>query len=222
VRLGANQDDQRRGQQRLAGACDGVFDIDPFQPLRPVQAADHAVVADLDVRAAGDAVDQVARHAVSQVGAADDKGDGMPLAGEPDRRLAGRVATADDCHGVTAVDRVVNPSGGVEHTEPAEPAEPGGVDSAVGDPGSNDHAASGETIAGVQVDHPGGAVARQPGRGRGQDDRGAEPQHLDVGLLGELLPADPDREAQIVFDPGGGTDLTADGHGIHQRGGQAF
>jgi hypothetical protein len=100
VRLGANQDDKGRSRQALARFGGDVFDFDPFQPVRAVQFAHHGVIADLDVRPASDAGDQIVRHAFSEVGTADNNGGAMSEVGEPDRCLAGRIAAVDDHHRV--------------------------------------------------------------------------------------------------------------------------
>src|SRR5262245_50208687 len=139
VRLGADQDEEGAGRASFARPAGEVFDLDPLQLLRAVQTAYDILVADLDVVPAEDAVDEIARHAVGEVGAADDDGDVMPVPGEPDRRLAGRVASADDDRRTAGAKLILGTQRRVEHAEASEAVQPGGVDPPVADPVGNDH-----------------------------------------------------------------------------------
>jgi hypothetical protein len=149
-----------------------------------------------------------------------------PAAGEEERGLAGGIAAANYHHRCARRHVVPQRLRGVEDAKPAEPVEPARLDSAIADPSSDDHAVRRDNVAAVEVDKVGrlvaGAVSRQPDRGHGQDDRRPEAKSLEERSLRELVAADPDRETQVVLDPGCNSDLAADREAFHQGCGQPF
>ena len=99
-RLGirADQDEEAAGREpgRLPGL--GALDVDRLERGVAVRGHDLRAPQHLDVRPRRDLVDEVARHALLEPLAAADDRDAPGVVREEHRRLAGRVARADDVH----------------------------------------------------------------------------------------------------------------------------
>src|SRR5215831_13558722 len=220
VRLGADENQKRRGGQGGPGRGDQVLHDHLLEPASAVKLPDRAVVADLDAGLPGDAVEQVLRHARGQVLTPHDDGDRATPAGQPGRRLTGRVAATDDHNRIPRVDLVVSYQRGVEHPGALELLQASRLELSVGDAGGDDQAPGGQFLASVQPDYVLVLSSRKPGCGGGHQQPGPEPQHLDEGPFGELLAANAHREAQVILDPGGGADLAPNPQPIDRGGGQ--
>ena len=82
-------------RHRLLPAID---DVDGLEVRLAVRRLHLAVQADGDVGLAGDLLDQIARHALLERVAAHQQRHLARVVGEVQRRLAGRVAGADEVH----------------------------------------------------------------------------------------------------------------------------
>ena len=131
-----------------------------------MQGADFAAVADGDAVAV-ELLDQVVRHRLAEVGAAVQEGDQRAAAGEPDRRLRGRVAAADHAHPLAAAELRLGRAGGVEDADPLVVVEVVDRQAAVFGAGREQHR-RGRGSRCLPRAGPGGARrrARAPGRGR--------------------------------------------------------
>ena len=106
---------RKRKRERQLGA---VGERDGLElAVVAVQVGDFAAVADRDAVAV-ELLDQVVRHRLAEVGAAVQEGDQGAAAGQPDRRLGGRVAAADDADPLAAAELRLGRAGGVEDADP--------------------------------------------------------------------------------------------------------
>src|SRR5271155_1377005 len=74
----------------------GSIEMHGSKGVVPLQSDDGRACAKRDVGVGLDSFDQIARHVLAEISAADDKRDRAPTLAQKDRRLAGRVATPDD------------------------------------------------------------------------------------------------------------------------------
>src|SRR4029079_18016693 len=111
-----------------------------------VQLADLRAQADRDPWLALDLMDQVARHALSQVAAAQQHADAADAAGEEDRGLAGRGRSADDDDRALLAHLGLDLGGGVVHAGAFELVQPRDREPAVARAGREDHRARPQAI----------------------------------------------------------------------------
>ncbi len=138
-----------------------------------------------------------------------EKGDEGAAAGEPDGRLAGGVAAADDPDPLTAADLGLRRPGRVEDADPLVALEVLDREFAVFGAGGDDHRAGGDLVALLEANRVvpvAGLQLPSPVRGRGA---GVELARLGDGAAGQLAAGDPGREAEVVLDPPRGPRLAA-------------
>ena len=126
--------------------------------------------------------------------------DPLGVAREVERRLAGGVGGADDVH-VLALDLGgLARAGAVVDAASGELVEPVGVEPAVGDAGGDDHGAR------LDLAPPSSSTARtgprdsKPTTSRASTISAPNRRDLGDGALGEVGPAEPLREAEVVLD----------------------
>jgi len=137
-------------------------------------------------------------HAGAERGIADQHGDRGGVPGEVQRRLAGRVTGLDD--DVLPADRPrLRSAGAIERPGADERLEPRHPEAVPGHSGRDDHGPSGVGAVGG-AHHPGVAGGAESGRGLGEDELRAEQPRLLDRPPGQLFPADPMLEAEIVAD----------------------
>ena len=182
-----------------------------------MQGADFAAVADGDAVAV-ELLDQVLGHRLAEVGAAVQEGDEGAAAGQPDRRLRGRVAAADDADPLAAAELPLGRAGGVEDADPLVVVEVVDRQAPVFGAGREQHRAGDDLVAFLEPDQV-ALLARLERLGAvGRRRAGAELARLGDRAAGQLAAADPGREAEVVLDPPRGAGLAAE-HGAldHQR-----
>ena len=182
-----------------------------------MQLGDFAAVADGDAVAV-ELLDQVVGHRLGEVGAAVQEGDEGAAAGQPDRRLGGRVAAADDADPLGAAELRLGRPGGVEDAEALVLVEVLDRQAPVFGPGREQHRLRRDLDVAVEPDPVAvlaGLERERPVGGRGA---GAELARLGDRAAGQFGAADPGREAEVVLDPPRGPGLAAE-HGAldHQR-----
>ena len=160
-----------------------------------------------DVRLAGDLVDQVVRHALGQRVAAHHQRHPARMVGEVQRRLAGRVAGADE-EDVLAVGRArLAARGAVEDALADEPVEAFDRHPPPRHAGGEDQALRPHALVAVEEDLA--ALRVDPGDGARHQDLGAEAARLLQRAAGQLVARDAVRKAEVVLDPRRGAGLAA-------------
>ena len=126
---------------------------------------DHlGVLADRRSVVALDLVHQVARHRLAEVVAADQEPAARRVPGEEHRRLAGRVAAADDHDRIAGAELGLGLGGRVVDAAHLELVQPRHVEAPVLRTGRDHDGPPGGHLAGRELDLVVGAVARQPHR----------------------------------------------------------
>src|SRR6185436_13386586 len=179
--------------------------------------ADRGAPVDHDVLDVLDAIDQVARHARSEVVPPDDDVNRARIAREVDDRLPRRIAGTDDGHVVAATEPGFHFGGGVVDTRPFVVTKPGQVEPPVGDAGCNQDAASAELRAVRQRQHANALVDPETDDGSRDVDAGAKALRLQQRVACQLHTGDPSRKAQIVFDPRARACLAAGGEAFEHE-----
>ena len=146
-------------------------------------------------------VDQVFRHRFAQVSAAMKQGNDGTTTGQPDRRLGGGVAAADDADARCAAPLRLRWSGGVEDARALGFFEVGYREAAVLGPGGQQDGTCGHAVI-VLESHYMAAIPRfQCERPVGRGRPGRELARLGDRARGELGAADTGRESEVVLDP---------------------
>ncbi len=191
-------------------------------PARPSSAVTVVCGQDFDVRPRGDALDQIARHARIDAGAANDQPDPGDLAGQIHRRLARGIARADQRHVLARAQPSLQRRGPVVDAGALEGRETLDIETAItGAAGDND-CAGGDALLVGQGEQEASAVrvdlvlqARGFVRNFHFD---AELLRLRVGAGHQRHAGDAGRKAQIVLDAGRRTGLPAKRATVqHQR-----
>ncbi len=171
------------------------------RPGAPLHLADRGVAPDLDVRRAGDLIDQVGRHGTAEVGPADDHRDLLRVAREEHGPLARRVGAADDEHILAPVERGLGQRGAVVDAGSRQRLRARHLEPPDGDARGRDERHAGELgpvgerhdlVVGVDAD------ARDL---LGNEDLCAEPLRLRRRPPREIGAAQPLRKAEVVLDP---------------------
>src|SRR4051794_6900397 len=210
---GAEEEEEERvGEAGTVGEGDG-FEL----AVAAVQLGDFAAVADVDAVAL-QLLDQVVGHRLGEVGTAVQEGDEGAAAGQPDRRLTGWVAAADDADALAAADLRLRRPGGVEDAEALVALEVGDREFAVFGPGGEDDSAGRNLVPLLEPDQVMPVAGLQRLRPIGRGGASAELARLGDGAARQLAAGDPRREAEVVLDPPRGPRLAAE-HGAldHQR-----
>jgi hypothetical protein len=174
---------------------------EPGELIHAVKLAHLCVGHERDSRIVGYPFDEVARHRCRKRAATDEQHHASCVAGEKERRLAGRVTAADDGDRLLPARFRLNLRRGEIDTEPAQLVEPTDVEAAVPRAGCNHHR------AGCDVDAFGATDADEPfldTQAKGverRDDRHAELACLDESAGRELSARDARRKTRIVLDP---------------------
>ncbi|BCB92006.1 hypothetical protein Psuf_093190 [Phytohabitans suffuscus] len=197
------------GDDRREGAVAGQF-------------ADRAAGVDLDAGVCPDAVGQVGRHPGAEVGAADDEVHRGAAGGEGEGGLPGRVGAADDRDGLVLVAADVELGRRVPHAAGLLEGRPlWNFEAPVVRAGGGDHRAAADPRAVLQQDGRVPLVGEvQAGHRAGGVDPYAELERLDHRQAGQVLAADPLREAEVVFDAGALRGLAAEAGAVQQHGGE--
>ena len=212
ARLRADEDEERARQQQPPLLRVGVLDDDTFERVVPLQLPDLGVQQHLDVWRPLDPVDEVARHALAEILAADDEPDLRRVACEKDRALPGRVAATDDHGGAVRAEGRLNRSRGVMDAAALEVLEARHVELPVARARREQDRAGLDALAVAEVNGVVEALLeRDRDRLAGEDDRRAELPRLDRRPLRELPAGEARGEAQVVLDPGRRCRLPAGG-----------
>ena len=136
-----------------------------------------------------DGVDQVARHALGQVVAAVEERHLLGVAGEVDRRLAGRVRAADDDHVLVAARHALAARAAVVDAAAGQLLDPRRVQPAVVDAGRDDHRRGAQLVAAGQPDDLGRAALVDLGHLLDGQQLGAEALRLGGRAAGQVAAA---------------------------------
>ena len=162
--------------------------------------------------------DQVARHRLAEVRPPVQERDQGAAAGEPDRRLRGRVAAADDPDALGAAEPRLGRAGGVEDADPLVVGQSLDRQAAVFGAGREQHRPRRDFVALLEVDDLAVAVGLEPFRPVGRRRPRPELARLRDRAAGQLVAADPGREPEVVLDPPRGSRLAAEHRPLdHQR-----
>ena len=221
-RLGvrADQDEEAAGREpgRLPGL--GAPDVDRLERRVAVCGHDLGPPQHLHVRARGDLVDEVARHALLEPLAAADDRDAPGVVREEHRRLPGGVARSDDVHVEAVRARRLAAHGAVGDSLPGQPVEALHLELPPRDAARQDDCPGPQDVAVVEVHLAGGGV--DPRDRACHEDLRAEPAGLLQRPAGELLARYPRREAEVVLDPGRRAGLAAGRLALDHDGSQAL
>ena len=214
--LAADQHEQRRRRDLLGPAVPPVVQGEGFEAVGSVAVGDLGLQAHREVGGGPDLADQVVGHRPRQVVPAHQQRHmaGMPRQGQ--RGLAGRVP-ASHHEDVPARHRLqFAPGGAVEDAGADQRLERGYAETAPGDAGGDDDRLGGYLLAAGEVHHVLLAPAFQAGDALREHHVRAEHPGLLAGPAGELISADPVREARVVPDHRAASRLAA-GHGLLQH-----
>ena len=161
---------------------------------------------DLAAAAYGDAgpvevVDEVVRHRLAQVGAAVEQRHERAAVRQPDRRLGGGVAAADDADAGGAAPLRLLRAGRVEDADPLVGVDVGDGQPAVVGARGEDDGAGAHLVSVLEPDEVAVGAWLEPDRAVGRGGAGAELPRLRDRPGRELGAADPGREAEVVLDP---------------------
>src|SRR5262249_32386931 len=158
--------------------------------------------AQSDVRGLLDAADEVARHAGREAFAADEDVDLARGLREEHRGLTSGVAAADDDDVVRFAALGLDESRAVVDAGAFEALELGDLELSVLRAGGDDDGARADTLAALELDAIGDAVAVESDRGARDGEVRAEFFCLGEGALGEGLAGNAGGEAEVVLDLG--------------------
>jgi two-component system NarL family sensor kinase len=210
--VGADHHEDGHARNLLDAAVAAVAKADGLHRGRAVHGCDLGLGHDLDPRRALDAIDEVLRHRRLQRLAAHHHADAARPRREVDRRLPCRVPTPDDDH--VRVTRALRIGGhrGVIHPRPAEALDAFRLQLPPACARGDHDAASNDVLAVVEVDPEQalGAVGELDRAVEARQHR-VEATRLECRLAGQVGPGDPDREAEVVLDPGARSGLSARG-----------
>ena len=187
-----------------------------------VRLCDLAVQAHLDVRRGRDRVDQVLRHALLEARAAVEERHPLRVAGEEDRRLAGRVRPADDHHVLVAARHALAARAAVVHAAAGQLLDAGRVQAAVVDPGGDDDRLRAQPVVTGQLHEPRRPALVDGGHLLHGQELGAEAGRLRRGPAGEVGAGEAHGEAEVVLDPRALAGLAARRLALDQRRSQAL
>src|SRR3954452_13929761 len=205
--VGADEDEETTGVHAGDLVRLAVADVDRLQRALAVYGGHLDGEAHLDVPAARELVDQVARHARAGRRAAAQHRDAARVHREEQRGLAGGVARADDVDVLTVRARRLAPGGAVVETAAGEALERIEAEPPPRDTAGEDDRPRGEGVAAVEMDLPALGVDTED-RPRDEDLR-PESSGLLERPARELVTGNPGGEAEIVLDPGRGARLPA-------------
>ena len=222
MRAGTDQDVERRGADAPPLAGRVVTQLEPLEA--PVSAAidDLRLRQHLDVGGRANRLAQILRHVLAERGAADHQSHVGCGARQVQRRLAGRVAPADDVDVPGVEAEALDGRSAVVDAGPRQGLQPGDADPGVGDPGGEQDRAPGGDVA---------LIAQDPVRlvlelelDHLPADRELDPEHprLLVGALRKLGPGDAASEAEVVADQRARARLAADRLALDDEGPQAL
>ena len=221
--LGFRADEHEQVLQRQPAllAVATVAPADGLQRVAAFELAQLLVRQQLDVGGALDAVDQVARHRRRQPRAADQHDHLGRVIGQEHRRLAGRVAAADDHHRLPAADAGLDRRGPVPDAPALEARQRVEVGTAVARAGGDHRGARPHRAAVLQrqaqlVVLAVALAAHLGDLGRDQH-VGAELLGLDEGPARQRLARDAGREAEVVLDARARAGLAAERAAVHHQ-----
>jgi hypothetical protein len=214
-RLAADQHEQRGGRDLPGPVVPPVIQRERLEVLTAVAVGDLGVQAHRDVRRGLDLPDQVGRHRPGQGVAPHQHGHLPGVPGQVQRGLSGRVPRAHDEHVAIFHGPRLGPGRAVENAGPDQRLQPRHGQPAPGDAGRDDDRLSRDLVAVGQAHDARLAALLQPGRGLGEHHVRAEDPGLLAGPAGELVPADPVREAGVIADHRAVAGLAA-GNGLLQ------
>src|SRR5262249_10314859 len=147
-----------------------------------------------------DARHEILRHRFGEVPPAHGELHGTPLLREVERRLSGRIATADDDHGRTATDTRLEIGRGVEDARTFEPLEIVDLEAAVLRARCDDDG-PGRDLTAVGENDDVKAFFDPKARDRARRaEPGAESHRLDCRPGDEIVAGDAVRESDVVLD----------------------
>jgi hypothetical protein len=184
----ADKDEQRAGRQNAPFARPAVRHGHRLQRVVAEQFPHLGDEHDPHVRDPLELVDEVPRYVLAQVVLAHDEGDLGRVPGQEDRRLAGRVAAADDGHRVAGAEQRLCLRGRVVDAHLLEVVQLRHVQPAVPGPGGDDHRGGRHGGSVGQPDQVLAAVLLDRRGLRGHHELGTELTGLEHGPLGELGP----------------------------------
>ena len=139
-------------------------------------------------------------------------------AGEPDRRLGGRVAAADDADPLRAAELGLGRPGGVEDAHALVLVEAFDREPPVVGAGREDDRVGDHLVVALEPDRVPGLTRLERERAIGRRSTGVELARLGDRAAGQLVAADPGREAEVVLDPPRGARLAAEPEALdHER-----
>src|SRR5215208_4870725 len=178
-----------------------ILDYGPIQAVLSHEFSDLRVGEQLDVLGGRDSVDEILRHALTQVASPYKQVNPSRASRQKQRRLARRVAPAYDRDLLALAPLSLGLRSGVVDAHALETSEAGHVEPAVASPGCDYHAAGrdltafGELYLVVTVFPP--QTDRLPGHRRA----GAELVGLDQDAAGQLETGETGGEARVVLYP---------------------
>src|SRR5581483_3765214 len=208
VRVGADEQEQRRRRNRRLGAR-SIADADAGEVPLAIERGHDGAAVHVDVGQVLDAVHEIPRHARREIVAAHDD---VHVAGELDQvhnRLSGGVARADHDHLLVAAKARFHFGRGVIDPGALEFAEPRHVEAAVADAGGNQHGARPQLRPVHERDDAHAVVDPEPRHGARHGDARAEPLRLDERVARQLRARDAGRKSEVVFDARARARLTA-------------
>ena len=141
---------------------------------------------------------------------------------EEHRGLAGRVAAADDQHGVAGAALRLDHRRGVVDAGALEALEVGHVELAVAGARGDDHRPAVDDLAALECDREVVRLAAQLQRSRRDDQARAKAPRLELRPLRQLAAGDAGGEAEVVLDPRRGAGLPAERDGVDRLGVEPF
>ena len=212
----ADQHEQRRRRDLLGPAVPPVVQGEGFEAAGPVAVGDLGVQAHRDVGGGPDLADQVVRHRPREVVPAHQQRHVAGMTRQGQRGLAGRVP-ASHHEDVPARHRLqFAPGGAVEDAGADQRLERRYAETAPGDAGGDDDRLGGDLLAAGEAHDVLPVPALQADRVLGEHHVRAEHPGLLAGPAGELIAADPVREAGVVPDHRAASRLAA-GNGLLQH-----
>ena len=218
----ADADEQGiRWQPHRFGAVPGAHDDRP-KAVIGLQAHHLRAHPHINIRDSRQLIDEVLRHRRAEVAAADQQRDLLGVPGEPDDRLARRVAAAHhDDLGARARQRLARP-GPVVHPRAEQVIDPGHVQAAPLDAAGEQHRPPADQRAVGQLGDIARPIGRHVDQRPGQQHFGTEPARLHRRARRQFAAADAVGKTEIVLDHRRGSGLAARRHRLDHDGAQAL
>src|SRR6185436_16935029 len=176
-----------------------------------------ASISNVDVVAL-ELVDEVVRHRLGEAVATVEESDECAATGEPDSRLTGGVAAADDRDAVPGAELAFGRAGGVEHRRALELGQAVDREPPILSARREQHRSRGDLPVLLEPDEMPTVSRFERERAVGRGGSCVELARLGDRAAGELRSADPRGEAEIVLDSAGGPGLAAERRALdHQR-----